>query len=70
MSDQLELFRDQKKQWEKEADSVPQRDYDFRTLSGDPVQRLYVPDPPAEDYLEIRFPGAISVYPWCSFHHV
>lgn len=58
MSDQLELFRDQKKQWEKEADSVPQRDYDFRTLSGDPVQRLYVPDPPAEDYLEkLGFPG-------------
>ncbi len=58
MNEQLELFEQKKKIWEQEVKSCSQRDYDFNTLSGEPLDLLYIPNEPDEDYLEkLGFPG-------------
>ena len=58
MSEQLELFEQKKKIWGQEVKSCSQRDYDFNTLSGEPLDLLYIPNEPDEDYLEkLGFPG-------------
>ena len=51
-------FNKQKKQWQSNVKNADDRDYDFRTVSGLPVDLLYLPDSESEDYLnEIGFPG-------------
>ncbi len=58
MSKQLELFDKQKHQWEEVANSSAERNYDFDTLSGEPLDLLYLPQDPSEDYLDqLGFPG-------------
>jgi len=58
MSEQLSLFQDGLKQWEKTTKSMPTRDADFDTLSGEELDLCYFPDSPKGDYMEkIGFPG-------------
>ena len=58
MSEQLTLFQDGFKRWEKTTKSMPNRDADFDTLSGEELDLCYFPDSPNGDYMEkIGFPG-------------
>ena len=58
MLSQLELFNQMKEKWEKDIQSSSDRDYSFDTLSGEPVDPLYYPVNPHEDYIEkLGFPG-------------
>ena len=58
MSSQLKLFNQMKEKWEKDIQSSSDRDYSFDTLSGEPVDPLYYPVNPHEDYIEkLGFPG-------------
>jgi len=58
MSEQLTLFQDGLKQWEKTTKTIPTRDADFDTLSGEELDLCYFPDSPHGDYMEkIGFPG-------------
>jgi methylmalonyl-CoA mutase N-terminal domain/subunit len=51
-------FKKQKKQWQSEFEKAKKRDYDFRTVSGLPVNPLYLPEIESENYAEeISFPG-------------
>ena len=58
MSEQLTLFQDGLNRWEKTTKSMPTRDADFDTLSGEELDLCYFPDSPNDDYMEkIGFPG-------------
>ena len=58
MSEQLTLFQDGLNRWEKATKSMPTRDADFDTLSGEELDLCYFPDSPNGDYMEkIGFPG-------------
>lgn len=58
MNDQLNLFQDGLKQWEKTTESLPTREADFKTLSGEELDLCYFPESPKDDYVEkIGFPG-------------
>ncbi len=56
-------FEKSKKNWEEKIldpglEKFPERKKVFRTGSGDPVERLYFPDNPGDEYLEkLGFPG-------------
>jgi methylmalonyl-CoA mutase N-terminal domain/subunit len=51
-------FKKQKKLWQSEVVKAKNRDYDFRTVSGLPVDILYLPENESEDYVkEIGFPA-------------
>ena len=49
MTKQLELFNKSKKQWEDDFNSSPSREYIFDTISGEPVDPLYIPQSPNDD---------------------
>lgn len=58
MSKQLELFEKQKKLWEENTNQCAQRNYNFDTLSGEPLDLLYYPQDPSDDYADkLGFPG-------------
>ena len=58
MSEQLTLFQDGLNRWEKTTKSMPTRDADFDTLSGEELDLCYFPDSPNDEYMEkIGFPG-------------
>jgi methylmalonyl-CoA mutase N-terminal domain/subunit len=51
-------YKKQKKQWRSEVEIVKNRKYDFRTVSGLPIDLLYLPKTESEEYVkEIGFPG-------------
>lgn len=51
-------FNKQKKQWQSEVEKAKNRDYDFRTVSGLPVDLFYFPETESEKYAkELGFPG-------------
>ncbi len=51
-------FKKQKKQWQSEFEKAKKRDYDFSTVSGLPVDPLYLPEIESEKYVgELSFPG-------------
>lgn len=51
-------FQKKKDQWQSEVAKSKNRDYDFRTLSGIPVDLLYLPDDNTDQYIdELGFPG-------------
>ena len=56
-------FEKEKKAWEEEIldpglEKFPERKEIFRTGSGDPVERVYFPDNPGDEYMEkLGFPG-------------
>lgn len=54
----MSKFQDKKKKWESEVEKSKTRDYDFNTVSGVPVDLLYLPKDEQEKYLnELGFPG-------------
>ena len=56
-------FKKEKKAWEENIldpglEKFPERKDSFRTGSGDPVERVYFPENPGDEYLEkLGFPG-------------
>lgn len=62
MENQLNLFEEQKKKWQKEVSESSIRDYNFDTVSGEPNELLYYPKAPDKEYIEkLGFP---SQYPF------
>ena len=58
MTKQLELFKKSKKRWEDDFNSSTSREYSFDTISGEPVDPLYVPQNQNDDFLDkLGFPG-------------
>ena len=59
MSDKKKLFEEAKKRWEEAYHASNMRDADFETMSGIPLEPLYIPDGnPDDEYMEkIGFPG-------------
>ncbi|MFQ6605754.1 MAG: methylmalonyl-CoA mutase [Fidelibacterota bacterium] len=58
MGQQLDLFEEQKSRWEAEVRQARTRDYNFNTLSGEPLDLLYYPEYPDPEYAEkLGFPG-------------
>ncbi|MFQ6674956.1 MAG: methylmalonyl-CoA mutase [Fidelibacterota bacterium] len=55
---QQKRFEEKKARWEREAASSPVRDYSFETVSGEPVDLLYLPERADGEYLnKLGFPG-------------
>ncbi|MEE8340855.1 MAG: methylmalonyl-CoA mutase family protein [Candidatus Neomarinimicrobiota bacterium] len=51
-------YKKQKKQWQSAVKKAEDRKYDFRTVSGLPVDLLYLPETETENYIEnLGFPG-------------
>jgi len=58
MNEQLNLFKSRLDQWAKTTESLPTRDADFDTLSGEELDLCYFPDSPNGNYVDsIGFPG-------------
>jgi methylmalonyl-CoA mutase N-terminal domain/subunit len=58
LSVKVSNYKKQKKQWQLDVDKATKRDFDFRTVSGLPVDLLYMPENESEDYVnELGFPG-------------
>ena len=58
MSTKPDSFESQKKNWNKSVDASSKRDYNFDTLSGEPLDVLYYPEQLNESYIEqLGFPG-------------
>ena len=57
--DKKKLFEEAKKRWEEAFSASKLRDSDFETMSGIPLEPLYIPEgEPSDDYMEkIGFPG-------------
>lgn len=54
----MNKFKDKKQQWQAEVKKSKDREYDFRTVSGLPVELLYSPDEESENYIEeLGYPG-------------
>ena len=58
-NDKMKLFEEAKKRWEEAFAASKLRDSDFETMSGIPIDPLYIPEEePPDDYMEkIGFPG-------------
>ncbi|TFB11008.1 methylmalonyl-CoA mutase [Candidatus Marinimicrobia bacterium MT.SAG.3] len=58
-SDKKKLFEEAKKRWEEAFSASKLRDSDFETMSGIPLEPLYIPEgEPSDDYMEkLGFPG-------------
>ena len=58
MNSKLDSFKIKKKKWEKSVESSSTRDYNFDTLSGEPLDILYYPSHLDEKYIkQLGFPG-------------
>lgn len=58
MNEQLNLFKSRLDQWVKTTESLPTREADFDTLSGEELDLCYFPDSPNSNYVDsIGFPG-------------
>ena len=58
MNEQLNLFKSRLDQWVKTTESLPTREADFDTLSGEELDLCYFPDSPNGNYVDsIGFPG-------------
>jgi len=54
----VSTYNKKKKQWQIDVEKANERQYDFNTVSGLPVDLLYLPKNETEDYLDdIGFPG-------------
>ena len=54
----MDKFKKKKEQWQADLKKSKDRKYDFRTVSGLPVDLLYFPEEESEQYLdELGFPG-------------
>ena len=58
MNSKLDSFKIKKNKWKKSVESSSTRDYNFDTLSGEPLDILYYPSHLDEKYIkELGFPG-------------
>lgn len=58
MNRKLDSFKIKKNKWQKSVESSSSRDYNFDTLSGEPLDILYYPSHLDEKYIkELGFPG-------------
>ncbi|NQT97342.1 MAG: methylmalonyl-CoA mutase family protein [Candidatus Marinimicrobia bacterium] len=58
MSKKNQVFNKAYEQWKSEVNSAPSRDYNFDTVSGQPVDLLYLSDKAPQEYLDqLGFPG-------------
>ncbi len=58
MNKKSNRFQKQMGIWQSDADEAKKREYDFRTVSGLPVDLLYLPESESEEFVnEIGFPG-------------
>ena len=54
----MNKFKEKKKKWQADVEQSRERDYDFRTVSGLPVDLLYLPEEESDQYIEdLGFPG-------------
>ena len=58
MNSKLDSFKIKKNKWKKSVESSSTRDYNFDTLSGEPLDILYYPSHLDEEYIkQLGFPG-------------
>ena len=58
MNSKLDSFKIKKNKWQKSVESSSTRDYNFDTLSGEPLDILYYPSHLDEEYIkQLGFPG-------------
>ena len=58
MNSKLDSFKIKKNKWQKSVESSSTRDYNFDTLSGEPLDMLYYPSHLDEKYIkQLGFPG-------------
>ena len=58
MNKRKEKFLRKEKQWKESVDSFPERDYNFNSISGGKLEKLYYPDNPDDEYIDkLGFPG-------------
>ncbi len=58
MNSKLDSFKIKKNKWQKSVESSSSRDYNFDTLSGEPLDILYYPSHLDEEYIkQLGFPG-------------
>ena len=58
MNSKLDSFKIKKNKWQKTVESSSTRDYNFDTLSGEPLDILYYPSHLDEEYIkQLGFPG-------------
>ena len=58
MNRKLDSFKIKKNKWQKSVESSSSRDYNFDTLSGEPLDMLYYPSHLDEEYIkQLGFPG-------------
>ena len=58
MNSKLDSFKIKKNKWKKSVESSSTRDYNFDTLSGEPLDMLYYPSHLDEEYIkQLGFPG-------------
>ena len=58
MNSKLDSFKIKKNKWQKSVESSSTRDYNFDTLSGEPLDILYYPTHLDEEYIkQLGFPG-------------
>ena len=57
-NDKKKLFEEAKKRWQEAFSASKLRDSDFETMSGIPLEPLYLPEEASDDYMEkLGFPG-------------
>ncbi len=60
-------FLKREKKWKEDVDSYSERDYNFNSLSGKNLEKLYYPDNPNDQYIDkLGFPGQ---YPYTRVVH-
>ncbi|MEC9273659.1 MAG: methylmalonyl-CoA mutase family protein [Candidatus Neomarinimicrobiota bacterium] len=58
MNKRKKEFLKREKKWKEDVDSYPERDYNFNSLSGKNLEKLYYPDNPNDQYIDkLGFPG-------------
>ena len=52
MNKSKEEFLKREKKWKEDAGSFPERDYNFNSISGKNLEKLYYPDNPNDEYID------------------
>ena len=52
MNKRKEEFLKREKKWKEDVDSFPERDYNFNSISGKNLEKLYYPDNPNDEYID------------------
>ena len=52
MNKRKEEFFKREKKWKEDVESFPERDYNFNSISGKDLEKLYYPDNPNDEYID------------------